>query len=106
MYQKIINIAFLLLILQQIGFSQTFDNNEKKYIMTSGIVLTTGGVALTLGSAFTPSEVQWSDGRWRPMPIYSQDARFAGIVTGCAITATGVISIIAGNEPKTNRRKK
>jgi hypothetical protein len=104
MYQ--VKLILILTLFPFLLFGQSFTTKEKKDIMTSGIVLTTGGVALTLGSAFTPSEVQWSDGRWRPMPIYSQDARFAGIVTGCAITATGVISIIAGNEPKTNRRKK
>lgn len=104
MYQ--VKLILILTLFPFLLFGQSFSTKEKKDIMTSGIVLTTGGVALTLGSAFTPSEVQWSDGRWRPMPIYSQDARFAGIVTGCAITATGVISIIAGNEPKTNRRKK
>jgi len=99
------NLILILMLFPFLLFGQSFSKKEKKDIMTSGIVLTTGGVALTLGSSFTPSEVQWSDGRWRPMPIYSQDARFAGIVTGCAITATGVISIIAGNEPKNKRKK-
>lgn len=100
------NLILILILFPFLLFGQSFSTKEKKDIMTSGIVLTTGGVALTIGSVFTPSEGQWSDGRWRPMPIYAQDARFAGIVTGCAITATGVLSIIIGYEPKTNRRKK
>lgn len=100
------NLILILILFPFLLFGQSFSTKEKKDIMTSGIVLTTGGVALTIGSVFTPSEGQWSDGRWRPMPIYAQDARFAGIVTGCAITATGVLSTIIGYEPKTNRRKK
>ncbi len=101
-----VKLILILTLFPFLLFGQSFSTKEKKDIMTSGIVLTTGGVALTLGSSFTPSEVQWSDGRWRPMPIYSQDARFAGIVTGCTITATGILSTIIGYEPKTNRRKK
>ena len=104
MYQ--VKLILILTLFPFLLFGQSFDKQEKKDIMTSGIVLTTGGVALTIGSAFTPSEVQWSDGRWQPMPIYRQDARFAGVVTGCAITATGILSTIIGYEPKTNRRKK
>ena len=100
-----IKLTLLLILFPFLLFGQSFSTKEKKDIMTSGIVLTTGGVALTIGSVFTPSEGQWSDGRWRPMPIYAQDARFAGIVTGCAITVTGVIAIIAGKEPKNKRKK-
>jgi len=105
MCQKIIKLLTVSFLLPIFAFAQSMDKDTKKDIMTSGIVVTTGGVALTIGSVFTASELQMVNGRWQTMPIYKQDARFAGVITGCTITASGVLSMILTHEPKTKRKR-
>jgi len=70
-----------------------------------GWIVTAGGVALTVGAAATPGELQLVNGRWEPMPIYRQDARFGGIIAGCVVTASGLITMIATMEPKRRKRR-
>ena len=69
-----------------------------------GWIVTVGGVALTVGAAFTPNELSRVNGRWEPTPLYNEPARFAGVITGCTVTASGVITMLATIEPK-NKRK-
>jgi hypothetical protein len=70
-----------------------------------GWIVTTGGVALTIGAAFTPNELSRVNGRWEPTPLYNEPARFAGVITGCAVTASGLITMLATMEPKNKRRR-
>ena len=67
---------------------------DKKEIASTGIFMTLGGVALTFGAVVTPGELMRNNGRWVPMPIYNQDARFAGVVVGSALTLTGALTAI------------
>lgn len=61
-----------------------------------GIPITIGGVALTIGCVFTPTEFERQQGTygWQESPIWKQDARLIGIVTGGCITTTGLITTL------------
>jgi len=94
-------ITILLLLISLNSFGQK--NKERDF--NTGIPITIGGVALTLGSAFTPTEFERTQGTygWQESPIWKQDARFIGIIAGTSITATGLITTLAQGRKKQKR---
>ena len=76
---------------------------EKSKVVRTGVLVTVGGVALTIGCIATPGEFTRQNGSWQPMSIWRQDARFAGIITGAAFTTTGAITALLNIEPKRRR---
>jgi len=76
---------------------------DKKEITNAGLFMTLGGVALTVGAVATPGELYMNNGRWEPMPIWKQDARFAGVVVGSALTLTGALTAILTSKKSKKR---
>jgi len=74
---------------------------------TVGLVLTTGGTAITLAGFLTPADVYWvpdpngslyntavqQQGNWVKQPFYNQGPRAYAITGGAVFTITGLITL-------------
>ena len=97
--------ALLITLMLCTALSGQAQKRDKADLQTVGIIMTAGGVALTVGAAVTPGELSQVDGRWRPSPIYQQSARFGSLVAGCAVTLSGGLTMLATMEKKNRRRR-
>ena len=100
--KKLLLIALMCISISTHAQKKFKQQNDAKHL---GWIVTAGGVALTVGAVATPNELSRIDGRWQPTPIYQESARFGGLLAGCVVTASGVITMIATMEPKNKRRK-
>ena len=97
--------ALLTILALSLALSGQAQKRDKADLQTMGIIMTAGGVALTVGAAVTPGELSRIDGQWSPSPIYQQSARFGGLVAGCAVTLSGGLTMLATMEKRGRRRR-
>lgn len=107
--KKLIIASFLLISMKVSAqsMSRNYSNDENK--KTTRIALTLGGVGFTIAGFLTPPiytgqnttnpNVQvshFANQKQTQLPFYQQGPRFGCIVTGITLTASGLISMIAG----------
>jgi len=100
--KKLLLVALMCISTLAHGQKKFKQQDDRQHL---GWIITVGGVALTVGAAFTPNELSRVNGRWEPTSLYNEPARFAGVITGCTVTASGLITMLVTMEPKNKRRR-
>ena len=100
-------LLLLSLMLLSLSASAQYKKGKLDNPMTSGLILTGGGVGMTLGAFFTPNEYYWvgqqtqpnqsnaNAGTWEVKPFYKQGAKFYGVCGGVTLTISGLITTLS-----------